>query len=126
LSKLSEGELTGVVEGEDNYYVARLDAETDEEATESTRESIISQRQSDHYDEVLEGYEEEHEWVLNEKTWAKVTFSNLFTTVAPTTDTEDTEEPEADTSEDAEAVVEEATEAVAVEATEAVDATEAN
>jgi foldase protein PrsA len=117
LSKLDEGEITGVVEGEDNYYIARLDAVTDEDATESTRESIISQRQSDHYDEVLEGYEDEHEWVLNEKTWAKVTFSNLFTTVAPSTETE-----EAETEDDTVEVEDvEATEAAEVETVEATE-----
>jgi foldase protein PrsA len=92
LTSLSEGEVSDVIEGESYYYVARLDAETDADATEETRESIISDRQSDLYDEVLDGWKDESEWVLDEKAWAKVTFDNLFTTVAPETEeAEDTE-----------------------------------
>lgn len=81
LKGLAEGEVSGVIDTDSDYYVLRLDAVTDEEATETTRESIISQRQSDLYDEVLSGWKEEHEWVVDDKVWAKVTFDNLFTTV---------------------------------------------
>jgi hypothetical protein len=34
--------------------------------------------------------------VVNDKVWAKVTFDNLFTTVAPSTETEETETEEAE------------------------------
>jgi foldase protein PrsA len=96
LQELEEGELTDVIETDDYYYVARLDAKTNEEETESNRESIISDRQSELYNEVLDGWKEEHEWVVNDKVWAKVTFDNLFTTVAPSTETEETEAEEAE------------------------------
>lgn len=88
LKGLKEGEVSDVVDTESDYYVLRLDAVTDEEATETTRQNIISERQSDHYTEVLNGWEEEHEWNVNEKVWKKVTFDNLFTTVMESTETE--------------------------------------
>lgn len=90
---LEEGEVSDVIDTDDYYYVARLDAKTDADATEQNRQSIISQRQSDLYDEVLEGWKEESEWIVKDKVWAKVSFDNLFTTVQESTETvEDTTE----------------------------------
>lgn len=88
LQKLEEGEVSGVVDTESNYYVVRLDSKTDKEATERTRENIITQRQNDLYKEVLDGWKEGHEWEVDEKVWKTVTFENLFTTTVPTPDTE--------------------------------------
>ena len=76
----SEGELSDVVETDNYYYVLRLDEITDADATEEHRQEIISQRQSDLYNEVLQGWKDEAEWVLKDKVWDKVTFDNLFTT----------------------------------------------
>lgn len=84
LSGLSEGDVSGVVEAEDAYYVLRLDAEKDEEATAETKEQMIQDAKDEHYDEVLEGFKESHEWSVNEEAWGEVTFDNLFTTVQET------------------------------------------
>lgn len=84
LKKLDEGDVTDLVDTENYYYVARIDKLTDSEATETTRENIISQRKADLYDEVLNGWEDKHEWVVNQKAWEKVKFDNLFTTVVNT------------------------------------------
>lgn len=83
LRKLKEGELSGLIETEDSYYVVRLDAELDKEATEETRESIISERQEAKYNEVLDSYKEKELWELKEKVWEEVTFDNLFTLTPP-------------------------------------------
>lgn len=88
LKGLEEGEVSGLIDTDANYYVVRLDLETDPDATEQNRQSIIAQRQDDYYNEVLSGWEEEHEWVVDEKAWSSVTFDNLFTTVPPSTETE--------------------------------------
>lgn len=88
LQKLKEGEVSKVVDTESDYYVLRLDAATDEEATEKKKESIISERESNLYTEVLDGWKEEHEWIVNDKVWAEVTFDNLFTTTVESTETE--------------------------------------
>lgn len=93
LQGLKEGEVSGVIDTDSNYYVLRLDAKTDEEATESNRQSIISERQEALYEEVLGGWQEESEWTVNDKVWADVTFDNLFTTVVPDTETESVLEP---------------------------------
>lgn len=92
LKGLDEGEISDVIDTDSNYYVVRLDAVTDEEATEATRQSIISQRQSELYQEVLSGWQEDQEWVVDEKVWATVTFDNLFTTIVESTETEEVTE----------------------------------
>lgn len=104
----SEGELSDVVETDNYYYVLRLDEITDADATEEHRQEIISQRQSNLYNEVLQGWKDEAEWVLNDKVWDKVTFDNLFTTTV-----ESTEAAENSTTDNA-----------ATENTEAVEGTE--
>lgn len=94
LRSLKEGEVSGVVDTDNYYYVLRLDAVTDVEATENTRQNMISERQSDFYDETLTGWQEGHTWTVNEKVWASVTFDNLFTTVPPVTETESADSTE--------------------------------
>lgn len=85
----TEGELSEVVETDNLYYVLRMDALTDEEATEEHREEIIEERKSDLYDEVAGAWKEASEWTVNEKVWESVTFDNLFTLVEPTTESVD-------------------------------------
>ena len=82
----NEGDLSDVVETDNYDYVLRLDEITDADATEQHRQEIISQRQSDLYNEVLQGWKDDAEWVLNEKVWEKVTFGNLFTTTVESTE----------------------------------------
>lgn len=86
-----EGQIADLVETDAAYYVLRLDALTDAEATAEHRETIISERQSALYTEVLDGWAAESEWELKEKVWEKVSFDNLFTTTVPTEAVETTE-----------------------------------
>lgn len=85
-----------VVELDNAYYVLRMDAVVDEDATAANREAIISQRESDLYIEVVKAYQEAVTWTVDEKLWEKVSFDNLFTTYLPSTETvEDTTGTEA-------------------------------
>lgn len=94
LQELSDGEVSEEIETESDYYVVRLDQKTDPEATESTRQTIISQRQTTFYNETLSKWKEEHAWELNEKVWKAVTFDKLFTTMEETPVTEAVSETE--------------------------------
>ena len=118
-----EGQVSDVVETDSSYYVLRLDTITDADKTEQHRQEIIGNRQSELYNEVLQGYKDEAEWVLNEKVWKTVTFDNLFTTTVESTETEtvDSTEPVA-TEEQTEATgqTESVTETEAVDGTESV------
>ncbi len=96
--KLSKGEISDVVETDDYYYIIRLDSEYDEDATQEKKDSIISERQSDAYDEKLEEYETATEWELNDDVWAQVKFDTLFTNV----DESEDESEEADTTTESE------------------------
>lgn len=92
--KLKEGQVSGVVETETGYYVIRLDKEFDEEATNEKKEELISQKQEDYYTDIVDGWKDKAEWEINEKEWAKVTFTDHFTAVAEDTETESIEDTE--------------------------------
>lgn len=91
LQTLGEGEVSELIETETQYYVVRLDAVTDEEATEENRQTIISERQSELYTEVVEGYMAEFDWTIDEKAWEQVSFGNLFTIYDRSTETTEVE-----------------------------------
>ncbi|MCM1256899.1 MAG: peptidyl-prolyl cis-trans isomerase [Roseburia sp.] len=88
--KLKEGDISGVVETDNGYYVLRLDSEHDEEATASKKEELIVQKKNDHYEDVLSGWRDEAKWEINEKEWEKVEFKDRFTAKA---EPESSEEP---------------------------------
>lgn len=90
LKGLAEGEVSGVVDAESAYYVVRLDAITDAEATAETRESMIEERKETHYSDVLAAWQETHTWKVDEDVWETVKFDNLFTTILESTETEET------------------------------------
>ena len=117
-----EGQVSDVVETDSSYYVLRLDTITDADKTEQHRQEIIGKRQSDLYSEVLQGYKDEAEWVLNEKVWETVTFDNLFTTTVESTETETVDSTEPAATEEQQTQTTGQTESVAE--TEAVDGTE--
>ncbi len=109
--KLKEGELSGVITGEDAFYVVRMDSTFDEEETERRKDEIVTERKNDHYTEVCDKYKEGVKFELNDKEWAKVKFDDLFVMKqeeAPESESEDTQnqeekdaEPKEDTQEDA-------------------------
>ena len=86
LAALEEGEVSDLIETETQYYVVRLDAKTDKDATETNRQNIITERQNALYTEVVEEMMDELTWKVNEKVWEQVSFKNLFTTVEQTTE----------------------------------------
>lgn len=86
---LSEGQVSGAIEGEDGqYYVIRLDKEFDEDATANKKQEIVSKRQSDHYTEVCDGYKKDAEWKVKDKVWKNVTFIGNQYTIATENATE--------------------------------------
>ena len=86
LKGMSEGDVSGLIDTDSDYYVVRLDKELDPEATDQNRQNIISKRQTDLYNQILDGWKKESEWTLEQKVWDKVTFDNLFTTTVKNTE----------------------------------------
>ncbi len=90
---LTEGAISDVIDVEGTgYYVLRLDADHDEDASETERQTLIEEKQSDFYDTTLEGWKADVTWNAVDKQLDKITFTNHYT------EPETTEETTEDTS----------------------------
>lgn len=86
--KLKDGKMAdALAETDSAYYVIRMDSTDDKDAAETKKDKILSERRSDKYDEVLDGYKDGCEWKINEDVWSKVNFENLYTITSAKTDT---------------------------------------
>ena len=125
--QLKDGEICAEpVETENGWYVVQMVTTFDEEATEQKKEEIISDRQNERYQEVLEGWEPES-FEINSKVWDKVTFADKFVLKSEETEAETAEAAtEAATTEAATetAATEEETETAEAVTTEAASETE--
>ncbi len=102
---LTEGAISDVIDVEGTgYYVLRLDADHDEEASETERQSLIEEKQSDFYDTTLEGWKADVTWNAVDKQLDKITFTNHYTepeaTEETTEDTSSTDTSAEESSED--------------------------
>ncbi len=79
--KLEEGGVTGVVENDNGLYVAKVTSLLDKDATEAEKQNIISQRQQEKYDEVIEGWRKDADISVMEKVWKKIDFNELSVTM---------------------------------------------
>lgn len=105
LRGLKEGEMAPeVIETDTGYYVVRLDKKLDEEATESKRESLESEKKTEYYTETTDKWFEDAEIKADDKVLKtlKITDEHKFTMKMP--EAEVTEAPEeAETTPEAEA-----------------------
>ena len=73
VADLEDGQLVQeVVEGVDAYYVVRLDKKLDEEATANKKESIISEREQEQYDKLVEDWTKDSKLDVEKTVWTKV------------------------------------------------------
>lgn len=77
--KMEDGQVSGLLEDDENYYVIRMDSTFDKEKTEEKKEEIVDQRKTEHFQEICDGYAEGVKFEVNEKEWEKVKFDSLFT-----------------------------------------------
>lgn len=90
---LADGEVyDGVIEGDNAYYVIRVDKAFDEDKTESRRQTIISNRKSDKYNDTLDGWVKESD-IKVASNWDKleVTDADLYTMTVDSTSTDSTD-----------------------------------
>lgn len=95
LRGLKEGEMAPeVIETDTGYYVVRLDKKLDEEATESKRESLESEKKTEYYTETTDKWLEDAEIKADDKVLKtlKITDEHKFTMKMPEAET--TEAPE--------------------------------
>lgn len=78
---LGEGETTGVVEGDNGYYVARVTSLLDREATDTKKQEIVSERQQELMDETIAGWREDADIEVHERVWDKIEFTTLTVTM---------------------------------------------
>lgn len=78
---LSDGQIASeIIEGEDAYYVLRMDSVLDREATDSQKETIVEERQAEAYNDLLDTWVEESD-ISVKSAWKKleVTDYDLYT-----------------------------------------------
>lgn len=107
---LTDGQLyDGVIEGSAGYFVVRMDKVLDEEATETKRESIKSEKQKEAFEELVQGWLDDAKDSLEKSIWKKVTLTDKESYVMKKAEAEDTgAETGNETSQDADLVPEEA------------------
>ncbi len=96
--KLKEGEMSGVIEAEDAYYVIRLDSEFDQKATDEKKDEIIGERQEELYQSVCDEYTEDFKFQVDKDVWKQVSFEELFTIKETEEEAEDSTQEETEDS----------------------------
>lgn len=100
--QLSDGEYSGIVEGEDGYYIVYMESTFDEEATESSRQSVLNEREQEAYSNWVTSQKEAAEITVNDEELEKISFERIFNVkTAEETDAAEEEAAEEETSEDA-------------------------
>lgn len=95
---LGEGEVTDVVETDSGCYVAKVTSLLDRDATESKKESIISDRKEELLENTCKAWIKEDGVKANKKVWKKISFTDLSVSIKQVdTDTEDTDTSSEDT-----------------------------
>jgi len=79
--ELGEGETTGLIETDSAYYAAKVVSLLDRDATDTKKESIVSERKDEHYQKLLDEWIEEADPQVNKSAWAKVDFNNQGVTI---------------------------------------------
>ena len=102
LDGLKKGETSSLIETDTAYYIVRLDEETDKEATEENKETILQERKRDLYNETLEGWQKDDGWKVKESKMDDIQFKNYFTQIDASTDNAVEEVPSTDTTESVE------------------------
>lgn len=89
VDSLSDGQCAdSVIETDSGYYVAMMVSTFDQEATDNQKQTIVSQRKSDKFDEVYNPWEEAAEFTQDDELLAEMTFTDTFEVKSTETETE--------------------------------------
>lgn len=77
---LGEGEFSEVIETEAGYYVIQLTDLFDEEATESAKASVVTERKSERFNEIYTAWEEATEIKIDEEVLATISLAGVKVT----------------------------------------------
>lgn len=92
----NEGDVTDLIETDSGIYVGRLTSLLDREATDQEKENIISERQNEQYNSLLEEWRDATEISVNDNVWDKVNFTDQGVTITTAEETESSEDTSAD------------------------------
>lgn len=78
---LKEGEFSEVIETDSAFYVVELTSLFDEEATETEKTNIVTERQNELYESVCDAWKEKTEITVNEDVYDKLSVEGLKVTI---------------------------------------------
>ena len=73
--KLEAGQVTDVIETDTGDYVGKVTSTFDQAATDSKKQEIISQRESEKYNEIVEDWKKDTKIKENKDVWKKIDFN---------------------------------------------------
>ena len=80
---LKDGEwYDGVIETDSGYFIVRMEAVFDEDATETEKDTIIADRENAHYDELVQSWQDAAE-ITVDKAWTDITITDKETYKTP-------------------------------------------
>lgn len=79
--KLEEGETTGVIETDNGCYVGKVTSLFDQAATDSKKQSIITERKSQLYTDTCDQWLTEADIQVNDHVWKKIRFNDMSVTM---------------------------------------------
>lgn len=116
---LSDGEYADIIEGDNAYYLVRMDSTFDREATDNHKQVILTQRERDAYTAWVDSLKENADITTNDDALAKLTFERVFTQrTADASEDTTTEDASEETDENADTTDDSADETEAEEAEE--------
>ena len=116
---LSDGEYADIIEGDNAYYLVRMDSTFDREATDNHKQVILTQREKDAYTAWVDSLKENADITTNDDALAKLTFERVFTQrTADASEETTTEDASEETDENADTTDDSADETEAEEAEE--------
>lgn len=100
LKKLELNEVSGVIEIDTSLYFLKIDAETDEKATQEKREEIIEEREVELYNDTMDKWQKEDGWVEYANVIDDIKFHDNFTLDDGSTESEKDTDTEKDSEKD--------------------------
>ena len=81
--------MTDVIETDSGYYVAKVTSTFDQTATDNKKQQIISERENDCYNEIVEGWKDDTKIKENKDVWKKIDFNEQGVAVKKAEDDSD-------------------------------------
>ena len=75
---LSEGETSGLITGNDGYYIFYCVNPFSREDTKANKERIIEERQKETFDQVFNSFAKDSDYYLNDKAFDAISVDNVF------------------------------------------------